>query len=324
VNNFWRIIFVFTGVLSVFVSCNRNTAKNENADVINVCINKIIDHEALNETIRGIQDILATSKLQFRVTVESSQGSSVMAQQLTDKFVSGKANVIIGVGTIAAQSFMKYAKDGRTRFVYSSVTDPKSAGLTGKQQISGVSNFVELVPQIDLFLEILPKLKRLGFLYNPGEANSVMLISELKEILAKRGITLVLQTATRTFEIQQAVENLVSKVDAIFISNDNTALSAFKCIRNIAGKNKIPVFVSDTDIVHKGALAALGPNQYKIGEQTANLVLKQIKDKTFESLIEYPRKEDTLLIVNQRAAQKCDIELPDSVLKRAHKILVDQ
>ncbi|MDR0631606.1 MAG: ABC transporter substrate-binding protein [Holosporales bacterium] len=308
-------------LLAAVTSCKKESTFVQKAGEIKVCINKIVDHEALNETVRGITDTLQASGRAFKVTVESSQGNAILARQLTDKYIGQGANVIIGIGTVAAQSFIRYANDGQTRLVFSSVTDPKAAGLTGKPQVSGVSNFVEIAPQIDLFLEILPTLKRLGFLYNPGEANSVALISDLKNVLTQKGITLVLQAATKTSEVQQAMENLVSKVDAVFISNDNTALSAFKCIVNVATKNKIPVFVSDTDIVYKGAIAALGPNQYKIGVQTANLVLEQHSSKAFISKIEYPRSEDTLLVVNQDAAQKCGIVLADSVLKKAQKVL---
>jgi putative ABC transport system substrate-binding protein len=308
----------------LLTSCNQEkTNQSNDADQIMVCINKIVDHEALDETARGIKETLEASELNLKIVTESSQGNVVMSSQLTDKFVGQKADVIVGIGTVAAQSFIKYANDNSTYFIFSSVTDPKAAGLTNKPQISGVSNFIELESQVELFLEIQPNLKKIGFLYNNSEINSVMLIEKLKTILEKRGIALVLQTATKTSEVSQAVENLAKKVDAIFISNDNTALSAFKCIVNIATKYSVPVYVSDTDIVHKGAIAALGPNQYKIGVQTAHLILERLRSKVFQDKTEYPKNEDILLIVNQNAAQKCGITFSEHILKRAHKILTE-
>jgi putative ABC transport system substrate-binding protein len=78
----------------------------------------------------------------------------------------------------------------------------------------------------------------------------------------------------QTSEVYQSAVKLSLLVDAIFISNDNMALSALKTIIKAANAQQIPVFVSDTDIVKDGALAALGPNQYEIGKQTARLIAK--------------------------------------------------
>lgn len=138
---------------------------------------------------------------------------------------------------------------------------------------SDVSNFVELEPQIKLFQKIQPNLKRLGFLYNPSEVNSLSLIKQLEELCPKFDISLILQAANKTSEVAQAATKLASNVDAVFISNDSTALSALQAIINAATKVKVPVYISDTDAVELGALAALEPNQYKVGLQTADIIV---------------------------------------------------
>ncbi|WP_339051765.1 ABC transporter substrate-binding protein [Candidatus Lariskella endosymbiont of Epinotia ramella] len=199
--------------------------------------------------------------------VESSQGSQSLAAQIASKFVSQNPDVLVAVGTISAQSFLKHiAQNKKLQLVFSSVSDPKAARLTnvqGKstQNISGVSNFIDLKSQIELFTKLQPNLKRLGILYNPGEANSVTILGQLIEVCRTFGIEIVTQTASRTSEIAQATAKLASNVDAIFINNDNTALNSIKIIISIAAKQNVPVYVSDTDCVEFGALAALGANQ---------------------------------------------------------------
>ena len=171
-----------------------------------------------------------------------------------------------------------------------------------------------------MFKSIQPNLKRLGFLYNPSEANSLILIKELEKICPELGITLVLQTANKTSEVAQSSAKLAANVDAIFISNDSTALSALQSIINNAIKAKIPVYVSDTDAVEIGALAALGPNQYNVGLQTAQIIIKAINGADLGSIpIEFPNQ--TELYLNEIAAEKLGIIFSDELKSKANKII---
>lgn len=191
---------------------------------------------------------------------------------------------------------------------------------TPKNNVSGVSNFVKLSPQIQLFKNIQPNLKRLGFLYNPSESNSLSMITKLKELCPKFDITLIVQAANKTSEVAQAMTNLVSKVDAVFIGNDNTALSALQIIINTATKVKVPVYVSDTDAVKLGALAALGPNQYKIGLQTAHMISRILKGQDIGSTaVEFPT--ETELYLNENAAKNLEIQINETLKDKAEKIL---
>lgn len=294
-----------------------------------VFISQFVEHPALNRTTEGIIDGLKQNgyqkgfNLDFRV--ESAQANSALASQIATKFINQNADVVVGVATISAQSFAKYAKENKTKLVFSSVTDPIQAGLVqnlnqSNYNTSGVSNFIPLQPQLELFKAINPQLKRLGFLYNPSEVNSLSLIIQLKALCPKLGITLVLQTAHKTAEVPQAATKLASQVDAIFISNDSTALSALSTIIKASTKAKIPVYVSDTDAVALGALAALGPNQYKIGLQTANIIARVLKGENIGTIpVEFPK--ETELYLNEVAAQKLGIRLPETLKKKAAKLI---
>jgi putative ABC transport system substrate-binding protein len=303
----------FAVFASLFLLGLTNCEKKEQNKIFTVCINKIVDHAALDETVRGLQETLQKA-IPCRVIIESAQGNALLAQQITAKFVGQKPDVIVGIGTVAAQTFLKYKLTGKTRFIFSSITDPVAAGLQ-KPGLSGVSNFIDLEPQLELFLALCPSLKRLGIVYNPSEVNSVTLNAKWAEVLKNKGLQLVLAAATKPLDVPQAVTTLVRKCDAIFVSNDNTALSAFKNIVTIANQDKDPVFVSDTDIVYKGAVAALGPNQYEIGVQTAQLILDLRTAPATESRIEYPKEIKT--VVNCSAAKLNGITIPDDVLKTA-------
>lgn len=326
----FKTTLFFIGILtSILLLIPSGEAKESLSKQYKVYINQLVAHPALDATTKGIIDGLdelgLISGQNLDLQIELAQGNSGLSGQIASKFVSNSPDVVVGNATIAAQSFARAARMGKTKLIFTSVTDPLGAGLVKSlnepnNNTSGVSNYVELEPQIKLFKEILPSLTALGFIYNPGEANSVAMIEKLKVICPKYGIKLILQTANKSADIPQSATNIIRKIDAIFISNDNTALSAMGSIIRIANKEKIPVFVSDTDIVGDGALAALGPNQYQVGIMTAKMIYRVLKGEDINKIaIEFPSKLE--LFINMKVAQRIGITIPKDIIDRADQKL---
>lgn len=302
---------------------------NEPLEIKTVAISQIVEHEALNETFRGIIDELeAEGYMQgktIKIVYETAQGSPQMAAQIAQKFISMQPNVMVGIGTIAAQALVGANKRSNKPIVFSSVTDPVGAQLVASLTepgagVTGVSNWIKLEPQIELFEEILPKLKRLGIVYNPGEGNSVILVSRLKDTANRMGIEVVESPATSTMEVGMAAKHIAHKVDAFFISNDNTVLSAFEAVVGVANDAGIPVFVSDINRVQSGAVAALGPDQYGIGRQTGKMIVKILKGLSPAKMpVEFPKQSEFYL--NLDALKRLHVQIPDSLVKKADKII---
>lgn len=291
---------------------------------VKIYISQLVEHPALDATTKGIIQGLSDKGYKdenLELIVESAQGNVSLANQIANKLISKNPDIVVGVATVTAQSFSKYARTGKTKLIFSSVTDPVDAGLVNSvikpgNNTSGVSNFISLEPQIEMFLKIKPDIKKLGFLYNPGELNSISLIEKLKIICPTYGIELITVSASKTSEVAQSAAKLSSLVDAIFVSNDNTALSAFKTIVKAANNVSIPVFVSDTDIVKDGAVAALGPNQYNLGLQTANMIVSILEGKDINTApVEFPKKIE--LYLNPNAAEKVGIKIPKELFESA-------
>jgi putative ABC transport system substrate-binding protein len=294
-----------------------------------VLINQFVEHPALNETVRGIIDALADAGFKngkfAEIRVESAQGNSALAAQISSKFAGQSPDVVICVGTISAQSMCKYARSGLCKVVFSSITDPVGAGLVENLNvtngnITGVSNFVHLEPQLSLMKIINPAMERLGIIYNFGEMNSVSIVEKLDTLVGHFGISLLKQGVVKMADISQAAASLASNVDAIFISNDNTALSCLPNIFRVCNAAGIAVYVSDTDAVSGGALAAFGPNQYDLGRQTGRMVVKILNGENMANLpVEFPKTME--LFLNLDVAKSLGIELPDDVLSLASTII---
>jgi len=293
---FQNVIRTLTLTLSLFFIFSSSA----HTTPIKISILQTIEHPALNATRAGLLEEL--HKLGYKegedliVDYQSAQGNAALAAQIAQKFVSDHADLIVAIGTKAAQAAMTATKGTQIPVVFSSVTDPLGAKLVmnlkaPEGHVTGVSNFVAVEPQFKLFKKLLPSLKTLGIVYDPGEANSVTLNNTMEQVAKKFDLKLVLATATKTSEVQAATQSLCGKVDAVFINNDNTALAAFKSVVKAAKDCGIPAFVSDVDLVDEGALAALGPDQVELGRQTGRMVNFILKNpKAPLPSVEFPEK----------------------------------
>ena len=314
--------FSLIALLLFFNSLAFSNSKIKEIDII-----QTIAHPALDNTRKGVIDQLAVEGLvdgkNIVIKFANAQGDSVLSNQIAQKFVSRNPSAIVAIPTPAAQSAASATRNINIPVIFSSVTDPVDAGLVKnliapEANITGVSNFIELDQQLLLFKQILPNLTKLGFIYNPGEANSVKMLSSLKERAEQYNLEIIPAIASKTTEVSSATEQLINKVDAIFISNDNTALSAFAVIAKIALAAKIPVFVSDTDMVENGALASLGPNQYEVGKQTGKMLAAILAGKAIkDSPVEFPVKVE--LVLNPAIAKALGVTFTDELLMRAKK-----
>lgn len=273
-----------------------------NAHPYKIGIVQIVAHPALDKTQKGVVEGIQAVHPDAQIVIRNAQGNIVNATMIAQKFVSDGMDVVVAIGTAAAQVSAKSAQASQTPVVFLSITDPLGAKLVKDLNkpggsVTGVSNYTEQAPQLAYFKELIPALKRLGVIYNPGEANSVSLLEKTTTAAKDLGIQIVPVVATKTTDVALAVQKaLGSDIQGMFVNNDNTALAAFDVIVQLTQAAKTPLFVSDTDMVDQGALAALGPNQYDIGRQGAEIILAVLNGaKPGDLPVQFPRKSEKLL-----------------------------
>ncbi len=292
-----------------------------------VAITQIVEHPALDAVHQGIKDELAERGYKPGETVElmfeSAQGNAAIASQIARKFVGEQPDVIVAIATPSAQTAAAAARN--IPLVFSAVTDPVEARLVKSldnpgANITGVTDMLPLEKHIDLLQRVLPDAKRIGTVYNPGEANAVALVNQLEKRLADRGMELVKAAATKTSEVLGAARSLVGKVDAIYLTTDNTVISAVEAVISVGERADIPVFAADTATVSRGAVAALGFDYYDVGRQTGAMVAR-ILSGTPPAEIPVETVEALSLHVNPAAAERMGITLPADVIDDAAEVV---
>jgi putative ABC transport system substrate-binding protein len=142
----------------------------------------------------------------------------------------------------------------------------------------------------------------------------------LKKIAPKRGIEVVTASAPSSADVLSATRSLVGKVDAIYVTTDNTLMSAFESVAKVGMDADIPVFGGDTSVVERGAVAAAGFNYYDIGRQTGKIIARVFEGEDAGSIpVQFVDK--TLLHVNLKAAKEMGVTLPESFVDKAEKVI---
>ncbi len=292
-----------------------------------VSVSSIVEHPALDAIKDGVHKALSDAGYNeasgFKWQFQTAQGNPAIAAQIARKFIGDKTDVIVAISTPSAQAVVSATKS--IPVVYSAVTDPVVAQLVPSMEpsgtnVTGVSDALALEAQVDLIKKVVPDAKRVGMVYNPGEANSAVVVKQMKELLPKHGMTLVEATAPRTVDVGAAARSLVGKVDVIYTNTDNNVVSAYESLVKVGNDAKVPLIASDTDSVGRGAIAALGVNYYNLGLQTGAQVIRILKgEKPGDMASETSTNLE--LYVNPGAAKRQGVSLNEDFVKSATKIV---
>lgn len=294
-----------------------------------ITITQIIEHPAADAVRQGLIEGLKNNGYvdgeNVKIIYESAQGSPVTATQIAQKFVAMKPALMIPITTPSAQALVKADKNYEIPIVFAAVTDPLGAGVVESLEhpgghVTGVTDAAPIQQQFKVFKEILPQLKTLGIIYNPGDNSSATPLQQARSTAKKMGIELIEATAFKTSEVPGAMKQLIGKkVQAVFVPLDNTILSAMNAVLKIAFQHKIPVFSSDSDSVIQGALASSGYTHYDTGYE-AGIMAADILNGKDPGAMPVKNPFDLNVFVNPKSAQILNIEIPEEILKKAKEL----
>jgi putative ABC transport system substrate-binding protein len=298
----------------------------QSADLPIIAIAQIIEHHTLDTVRAGLMAELATNGFDektAKIVYENAHGNMATAAQISNKFASLHPKIMVALATQSAQVLSPLSKATNTPLVFTAVTNPVAAKLVPSKLeatslITGVSDFMEPEPQLDMMRAFLPKMTRLGVLFNPAEINSVSYLEEMEKVANNKGIELVYVALNNTSEATSATTSLVGKVDAIYFPNDNTAMAAVGAIALAALKHHLPVFANDSASVERGVLAAVAYDRFAMGRKTGEIVAAILKGKKPQDIpVVYGTPFE--VVVNEKTLEQLSLSLPQT-LKAIRKI----
>ena len=302
--------------LALFSSCQKKDKK------IKIGVIQLVEHPALDKNYQGFVDGLKAAGYidgqNIEIDYENAQGEQANCVTIAQKLVNDQSDLIFAIATPAAQAVANMTSD--IPILVSSVTDPKTAQLVESNEkpgtnVSGTSDLTPCAAQISLLKRLLPSAKKVAILFCSSEENSRFQANLAEAACQKEGLDFVEATVSNTNEVQQVVQSLVGKVDAIYAPTDNMIASSMATVALVTTPNKIPVICGEEGMVQGGGLATYGINYYELGLQTAKMAVEILKDgkKPADMPIQYLEKCD--FSCNKEVADELGIEIPADLIK---------
>jgi len=294
---------------------------------LTIGITQIVEHASLDAAKKGFIDYLNENGYkegeQVKYDFQSAQGDMNTATSIAQKFVGDKVDMILAIATPTAQSAAQATKD--IPILITAVTDPVVTKIVSSMEkpganVTGTSDMNPIKEQLELIKKINPDAKKVGVVYNSGEANSVVQIEIAKSAAPELGLELVERAITNSSEVKQAAESF-SGIDAIYVPTDNAVVSALDTVLMVAEKQKIPVIAAEGDSVKNGALITYGIDYYELGRQTGAMAVKILKGEASPADMPIETQKDLQLIINKKAAERFGVTLPKELVDGAAEVI---
>ena len=260
------------------------------------------------------------------IELRNAEGHNERLPALADELLKLKVDVIVAVNTPAVQAAKK--STNTVPVVMMRVADPVKSGLVDSLarpggNITGLSFMPDaLGPKgVELLHEMLPKVTRMGAIYQGNNPGAVIIIDEVQRKGEQMGLKFVRLPVKGERDLAGAFETAAKeKAEALFVMDDGAMTEQRQRILGLAAKQGLPVVSIYRDFAKSGGLIAYGPNLDVVYRRAAVYVDKLIKGALAPSLpVEQP--VNFYLAVNLKTAKALGLTIPSSILVRADELI---
>ena len=275
---------------------------------------QLTEHPALDAANKGFVAAVEEAGIGAKINQQNAQNDQSACQTIASKLVNDGDDLIFAIATPAAQAVAGATSE--IPIVGSAITDYAESGLVESNDapggnVTGTSDLTPVADQIDLLHQLLPDAKTVGILFCSAESNSEVQVQLAEEALDAAGIAHERYAVSSSNEIQQMVESMVGKVDAIYAPTDNTIAAGMATVSMVANENTLPVIVGCDTMVEDGGLASYSINYYDLGYKAGEMAVKILTEDAdpADMPIEYLSSDECQLIVNQKTADALGVDV---------------
>ena len=297
--------------------------------VYKIGIAQFLSVPPLDQAREGFIDAMAEEGFVQGKNVEydynNAERDMSVAATIAKKFASQKKDLILSITTPMSQATVAATENTNIPIIFSCVTDPLAAKLVDSWEkpggrVTGASDWMDVGDQISLALEVKPSIKTVGTVWNPGETNSRVQIEELKKAASRLGFKVIEANASSAADVMAATKSLMDRADAIWVPTDNIVVGSLEAVVKVCEDHKVPLFGSDVHQVERGAIASSGMDFYQVGKVSGRMAASVLKGKD-PGTIPVAKGVLTDLWVNLSAAERMGVTIPESMRKRATKVI---
>ena len=169
--------------------------------------------------------------------------------------------------------------------------------------------------RIELLREVVPDLRRLGVIFNVGNAQPVLEMEETKAAARALGLEVKPLEIRTAADISVAFDGVRAQADALYIAIANLAR-----ILTLALGARLPTIFSTRDFVRAGGFMSYGPNYSDLFRRSADYVDKILRGaKPGDIPVEQPTRFE--LVLNLTTAKALGLTIPQQFVLRADEVI---
>jgi putative ABC transport system substrate-binding protein len=315
------MIKVKSGILIVALILFFSLGLNLSSYALTIAVVKTQDIEAYNLALDGFKEALSGKGVEVWMAGDLG-GAKNLSYSVIDSIKAKSPALILALGSAATTAVQKEFPD--VPVVFSMVLNPVASGFiksthSSGNNLTGASLDIPVETQFRELLSVLPRVKRIGVIYNLEENREI--INEASLIAKGMGLELVTAVVGSEKAVPEALDDLIKKVDALWSVSDNivfTSQSIQYILLNTL-RNQMPFMGISPSYVKAGALMALSCDYKDVGHQAGEVAIRVIGGEQPNNIpITAPRK--VYLSLNSIVAEQIRINIPSDVVAKAKEV----
>jgi putative ABC transport system substrate-binding protein len=211
--------------------------------------------------------------------------------------------------------------------VFLHVDDPVASGFVKSLSQPGgnltgfVTYPVSLGKQMELFKELVPRLRQVLVLIDPQDPESGRLLSEVHSVTAALKLRLSEHEVTSQADTERVFGSIKrGDLDGVYVLSPSLRTKFPSLILRLASEKRLPLASHRKEWVEQGALFSYATDLASVGRAAAPYVDKILKGtKPADLPVEQAMKFE--LVINLKAAKQIGLTVPPNVLARADKVI---
>ncbi len=273
---------------------------------------------------QGLQDAGATGQGVSIVEHRIRRGDSARARSAGLSLMHERVQVVFVVGTELTAAIRPVAAG--LPIVFITPGDPVRAGLAaslakpGNHMTGMTFEFAELsTKRLELLKEIAPQARRIGIVFDPGDASPRQGLAAAREAAARLGVQLV-EIDVETLSRGAVAAARVGSVDGLLLIPGGAISTVTQTALEWAAARRIASVVASRSQATGLATLSYGVSDVEVARSAARQVVRVLDGHPAGALpIELPTKFE--FVVNLKSAKAIGLTIPQSVLLRADEVI---
>jgi putative ABC transport system substrate-binding protein len=240
-------------------------------------------------------------------------------------FVKAGVDLIVAFGNPTARAAR--AATSEIPIVMVHVTDPVAQGFVktlahpGGNSTGFVFFAISPAKQIELFKEMVPRLRRVLLLVDPRDPVTPGQLEEIRAAAATLKMKLEEREATDQADLERIFALIKpGEVDGVVSASITLQTKFTALLIRLASDKRLPLATYRREAVRQGALFSYAPDIVAVEQRAATYVDRILKGaKPADLPVEQPTKFE--LVLNLKTAKTLGMTVPPSVLQRADEVI---